>query len=150
MRDSEPSSSASSTSLTIFCAIYKFLYHTSSPREQDFSISSILTTEALMQTSDFSFESLLSMEANAYPEMMDFAKSPNIFDLNFTLGPDTSSPPCSPTQFSSPIQYPQLLSDIIFDEDEQQFLSSASSFDGVDMSNYVSDIYTMVLPKPNG
>jgi len=129
IQDSESSSPTYSTSPPIFSATYKFLYHPSSLTEQNFSV---LPTEPLVETSDFSLETLVSIESDAYPEVIDFAKSPNIFDLNFTLGQDGLSPP---TEFLSPLYYPQLISDVILDEDEQ-LLSSASSFDGIDNSNY--------------
>jgi transcriptional enhancer factor len=129
----------STSSPTIFTAMYKFRYQISPPTEQDFSISSMLT----MPESDFSFDALLSAEADAdeYADMMDFPKSPNIFDLDFALGPDRWSPLCSPDQsvFSSPTQYPQSIPNIMLDEDEQLLLSPTSSFNGTDMSNYVSD-----------
>jgi hypothetical protein len=64
----DPSSSSSSTSPTIFSAIYKFIYQAPSPTEQ--TIPHMLTTEGLVQNSDFSLEALLSMEADAYPDVM--------------------------------------------------------------------------------
>src|ERR1700679_2873224 len=56
------------TSPTIFSAIYKFIYQAPLPTEQ--TIPHMLTTEGLVQNSDFSLEALLSMEADAYPDVM--------------------------------------------------------------------------------
>ncbi|KAF8805239.1 hypothetical protein BYT27DRAFT_7192967 [Phlegmacium glaucopus] len=138
VQDSPSSSSPASTSSTIFSAIYKFLYQTPSPTEQNSFIPQILTTEALLQKNDFSLEDLLSIEADAYPDMMAFTKSPDFFNLGFTMTPDSWSRDCSPAPsvFSSPSHYPQTMPNFMLDEDEQ-LLSPMSSFDGSDMSNYL-------------
>lgn len=145
----QDSPSSSSTSPTIFSAIYKFLYPTSPPTERDSSIPQVLTAEALVQKNDFSWEDLLSIEADTYPDMMAFDKSPNFFDLDFAMTPDSWSGQCSPAPsvFPSPSQYPQSMPNFMLDEDEQ-LLSPTSSFDGSDMSNYVRP-YSLLFKKLN-
>ena len=136
----QDSSSSSSKSPTIFYSLYKFVYQTSSSTEPNAFISPMLAPESVVQNSDLSFETMLSLEADTYPDMVDFAKSPDIFDLDFALAPAKWSQQCSQAQsvVSSPIHYPQSMSNIILDVDEQ-LLSPASSFDETDIANYVSD-----------
>jgi transcriptional enhancer factor len=127
-------SSSSRPPRTIFSAIYKFLYQTSTPTEENFCIPH----ETPVQNCDFSLETLLAMEAAAYPDVMAFAKCSDLFDLDFTIRPDNWDVPYSPNQsvFSSPGHYPQSTSNVVSDEDE--LLSPASSsFNGIDMLNYL-------------
>jgi len=132
--------SSSSKSSKIFSAMFKFLYQTSTPTEDNFSISHMLTTEALEQNNDFDLETLLSMDADAYSDMMDLVKSPSFFDMpmDFTLSPADWSLQCSPDQsgYSSPIHYPQSISSIVSDEDDQLLLLSPVSSFGIDMPHF--------------
>ena len=134
----------SSSSSKIFSAMYKFLYQTSTPTEGNFSISHLLTAEALEQNNDIDLETLLSMDADVYADMMDFVKSPSFFDMpmDFTLSPAEWSAQCSPVQsgYSSPMNYPQSISSIMSDSEDDQLLvlSPVSSF-GIDMPNFVSN-----------
>ena len=142
----DPSDSLSCTPpRTIFSAIYKFVYQTSTPTEQNFCVAQ----ESLVQNCDFSLESLLAMEADAtYPDVTAFAKCPDFFDLDFTMKPDNWGGQYSPDQsvFSSPDHYPQPMSNVVSDEDELLSPASSTSFNGIDMPNYVSD-YRRLLPK---
>ena len=90
-----------------------------------------------MQNDDFCFESLLTMEDDAFPDMTDFVKPPDFFYIDFVMGSEWSEQ-CSSSPdhsvFSSPGQYPQLLNGMP-DEDVQ--LLPASCFE-IDSPNYVS------------
>lgn len=93
-----------------------------------------------MQNNEFCLESLLSMEADAFPDsdMMEFVKSPGFFDMDFIM-PDWSEQ-SSPDHsvFSSPGQYPQVVNGVVPDEDVQLLLP-ASSIDINTPPNYVSN-----------
>jgi hypothetical protein len=102
---------------------------------EKFAISHV--AEPLVQQNDeFCLESLLSMEEDAFPDMMDFVKQPDFFDIDFIMGSEWSEQ-YSPDHsvFSSPGQYPQLVNGML-DEDVQ--LLPASSFE-IDSPNYVSN-----------
>ena len=97
-----------------------------------------------MQNDEFCLDSLLSMEDDAFSDMMDFVKIPDFFDMDFIM-PDWSEQ-SSPDHsvFSSPVQYPQAVN-VVPDED---VLLPASSFT-IDSPNYVSKPYTL-LEKAHG
>ena len=88
------------------------------------------------------------MEADGYPDMMDFSKPSNFFDLDFTISPGSWSGQCSPAAsvFQSPNQYPQTIPNFILDEDDQ-LLSPTSSYSGTNMPNYVSKTIYAILVK---
>lgn len=92
-----------------------------------------------MQSDELCLESLLSMEDDAFPDMMEFAKQPDFFDIDFIMGSEWSDQ-CSPDHsvFSSPAQYPQLLNGM----PDEDVLLPASAFD-IDSPNYVSNLYTL-------
>jgi transcriptional enhancer factor len=128
---------SSSTPPTIFSAMFKFLYQTSTPTIENFAIAAhMLSTTPFEQNdagSSFSLETLLTME-EAYTEMMalDTAKSPDFFGWDFTtMSPDWSAGQCSPdpSAFSSPSQ-------LMPRDEELLLLSPASSF-GIDIANYL-------------
>jgi len=124
----EPCSSSSPQ--TIFSAVYKFLYQTSTPTAEHFT--SPYTMEPLVQSDELCLESLLSMEDDAFPDMNDFIKQPDFFDIDFIMGSEWSS--CSPDHsvFSSPGQYPQLVNSI----PDEDVLLPASPFD-IDSPHYL-------------
>jgi len=129
----QDSCSSPSPPSTIFSAVYKFLYQTTTPTVEKFAISHV--AEPLVQQNDeFCLESLLSMEEDAFPDMMDFVKQPDFFDIDFIMGSEWSEQ-YSPDHsvFSSPGQYPQLVNGML-DEDVQ--LLPASSFE-IDSPNYL-------------
>ena len=141
----DPCSSSSPPS-TIFSAVYKFLYQTSTPTIENYSISHTLAAEPLVQNDEFCLESLLTMDDNTFPDMMpvDFVKPP-VFDyIDFIMGSEWSEQ-SSPNHsaFSSPGQYPQLVMGVP-DEDVQ--LLPASSFE-IDSPNYVSNLCIWYLKK---
>jgi hypothetical protein len=113
--------------------MYKFLYQSSTPTVENFAMSNMLTAEPAVQNNEFCLESLLSMESDAFPDsdMMEFVKSPDFFDMDFIM-PDWSEQ-SSPDHsvFSSPGQYPQVVNDVVPDEDVQavQLLLPASFID---------------------
>jgi len=117
-------SSSSPSGKTIFSATYKFAYQTSTPTEQNFAIPHVLTTEeAFEQNGDFCLESLLSIEDDAYSDVMGFVKSSDFFDLDsmdFAMTSDSWSGQCSPDQsaFPSPSQYPQSMLGVVPNENE--------------------------------
>ena len=95
--------------------------------------------EPLVQNDEFCFDSLLSMEDDAYSDIMAFVKPPDFFemDMDFTMGTDWSEH-CSPDHsvFSSPGLYPQLVNGV--PDEDVQLLLPASVFE-IDTSNYVSN-----------
>jgi transcriptional enhancer factor len=118
----------SSSSPPFFSAMYKFLYQSSTPTVENFSISNMLSAEPAVQNNEFCLESLLSMEADAFPDsdMMEFVKSPDFFDIDFIM-PDWSEQ-SSPDHsvFSSPGQYPRVVNGVVPDEDVQLLLPASS------------------------
>jgi hypothetical protein len=122
---------------TIFSAVYKFVYQSSTPTVENFAISYM--AEPLVQNNEFGLESLLSMEDDAFPDMMDFVKEPDFFDIGYIMGSDWSDQ-CSPDHsvFSSPGQYPQLVNGVP-DEDVQLLPLAASAFE-IHSPNYVSNL----------
>jgi len=123
---------------TIFSAVYKFLYQTSTPTLENFAISHTLTPEPLVQNDEFCLDSLITMEDDAFPDKMDFVKPPDFYYIDFAMGSEWSSEwseQCSPDHsvFSSPGQYPQLVNGVP-DEDVQ--LLPASFFD-INSPNYL-------------
>jgi hypothetical protein len=126
------------SSSSIFSSVYKFLYPASTPTIENFAIAEMFTMEPFAQNDDFSLDTLLSMQVDAYPDITALSKLPDFFDdfkLDFTMSPDWSEQ-CSPIQsvFSSPAShYPQLMPS----DEDVQLLSPASSFE-IDIANYVS------------
>ena len=138
----DPCSSSSSPS-TIFSAVYKFLYQTSTPTAENFSIAHTFT-EPLVQNDEpeLCLDNLLSMEDDAFPDMMDFIKIPDFFETMDFVMPDWSEQ-SSPVHsvFSSPVQYPQVpVVNGVPDED----MLPASIFE-IDSPNYVSNNHYMLL-----
>jgi transcriptional enhancer factor len=133
------SSFSSSPPPTIFSAIYKFLYQSSTPTVENFATSHMLMAEPVRveQNDDFCLESLLSMDAEVYPDLMGFVKAPDFFDIDFTMEPNWSEQ-CSPDHsgFSSPCQFPQLVNCASLPDEDVQLLSPGSSF-GIDTPNYL-------------
>jgi hypothetical protein len=105
----------------------------------------MLTAEPLLQNDEFCLDNLLSMDADAYSEIMAFVKPPDFFEVDFTMGSEWSEQ-CSPAHsgFSSPCQYPQL-EDGIPDVDVQLLLPS-SPFE-IGTPNYVSSNHTRFTTK---
>ena len=107
----------------------------------------MLTAGPLVQSDEFCFDTLLSMEADAFSDMMEvdafsdimaFVKPPNFFEMDFTMEPDWSEQSYSPDHsvFSSPGQYPQMVNGV--PEEELQLLLPESAF-GIHSPNYVSN-----------
>ena len=101
-----------------------------------------------MQNDEFCFDTLLSMEADAYsdlmeadafPNIMAFVKPPDFFETDFIIESDWSEQSCSPDHsvFSSPGQYPQLVNGV--SEEELQLLLPESAFGIHSPPNYVSN-----------
>jgi len=133
VQDPCPSSSPPST---VFSAVYKFLYQSTTPTVENFAISHMSTPEPLVQNDEFCLDSLLSMEADAFPDIMAFVKPPDFFDMDFTIGPEWSEQ-CSPDHsvFSSPGQYPQLVNGVLDDSEDVQLLLPASF--AIDSPNFI-------------
>jgi len=131
----QDSCSSSSPSSTVFSAVYKFLYQSTTPTVENFAVSHMLTAEPHVQNDEFCLESMLSMEGEAFPDMMAFVKPPNFFDMDFIM-PEWSEQ-CSPDHsvFSSPGQYPQVMNGV--PDEDVQLLLPASSFEINTPPNYL-------------
>jgi len=126
------------SSSTIFSAVYKFAYQSSTPTIENFAVS--YTPEPLVQNDEFCLESLLSMEDEVFPpDMTEFTKEPDFFDIGFMMGSDWStSEQCSPDHsvFSSPGQYPQVVNGVVVPDEDVQLLP-ASAFEIETRLNYL-------------
>ena len=82
---------------------------------------------------------LFRSDDDAYPDMMDFVKSPDFFDSMDFIMPVWSEQ-CSPDHsvFSSPGQYPQLVNGVPQADDLEDMLLPASVFE-IDSPNFVSN-----------
>ncbi|KIM36784.1 hypothetical protein M413DRAFT_448921 [Hebeloma cylindrosporum] len=106
--------STSSASSTIFSAMYRFCYTSSSSHPQAQFCTSLLPVEPTTNhKTDFSLESLLSMDGDGFTDLMAFQKQPTYFELNNYMRSDWSSPSPSESVYSSPIDCNRLIPGII-------------------------------------
>ncbi|KAF8161516.1 hypothetical protein B0H34DRAFT_383046 [Crassisporium funariophilum] len=128
--------SSTSSSPTIFSALYKFNYMTSMPTEQHFSATNMLPTESSIPKHDFTFDSLLSMDAEVFQDL-GFTKPHNYFDVGPYMRTEGDWGECSPTDsvYSSPMHCNKAISGTILAN--EQLLSPCPSFPEADVPTYL-------------
>ncbi|KDR69909.1 hypothetical protein GALMADRAFT_104012 [Galerina marginata CBS 339.88] len=133
----QDASSSSASSPTIFSAMYRFTYFASPSQAEHYNYSTptMMTLEPSMQKSDFSFDSLLTMEAEGLTDMMSLQKTQNYFDLNPYMRSDWSTSSSSDSVYPSPVDCHRPMPFIA--SNDEHLVSHGSSYPG-DVSNYVS------------
>jgi hypothetical protein len=139
----EPSSSSSSS--TIFSAMYRFNYVSSSPQS---SLDHVFSTPTNMipmdptiqqQKMDFPLETMIAMDVEGFNlDMMGFPKTTqNFFDLNTYMRSDWSGSSPADSVYPSPVDCSRSIPGVMNVNDH--LLSPNSAYPMEDAPNYVCD-----------
>ncbi|KAF8959979.1 hypothetical protein BDZ97DRAFT_1368066 [Flammula alnicola] len=134
----QDASTSSSSSSTIFSAMYRFNYVSSSSQHTDNTFSTphnmMHVDSSSIHKPDFPFDSLLTMDTEGFTDMMGFPKPQSFFDINSYMRSDwsTVSPPES--VYPSPVDCNRPMSGVL--TGSEQLLSPTSSYPMDDVPNY--------------
>lgn len=137
----QDASTLSASSSTIFSAMYRFCYTPSSSHPRAQLPTGLLPVEPTAPPkTDFSFDSLISMDGDSFTDLMAFQKQPTYFDLDSYMRSDWSSPSPPESVYSSPVDCNRVIPGVINGGGHPSLLSPTSSFPMDEGPNYVSII----------
>jgi transcriptional enhancer factor len=132
----DASSPSASSEHTIFSAMYRFNYTSSSSHtEQTYLTPTMISLEPSTQKSEFSFDSLLPMDTEGFTDLMALQKSQNFFDVNSYMRSDWSTSSSTESVYPSPVDYNRHMPCIM--GGGEQLVSPSSSFPPSEVPNYV-------------